>query len=219
MTETLDRYNELKNTSLSLMGEVKSSQRRLSKYEFDRRKILGELEDYREEFTVHMESVEILKQIIELKSEAHLKNLTFLLTLALRTIFHDRDYAVEIEVDEKRGANSATFYLIERRGEDIIKSPIEGGTGGSIRAIIGFVLQVFYIRYFKLAPVIYIDEAFSSISSSYIPTLIEFMRQLSELRQFVFVWITHDERVSGYADKVYKVQDGTITEMKVPRMD
>ena len=43
----------------------------------------------------------------------------------------------------------------------------------------------------------------------------EFIKQLSTKKGLVFVPISHDPRLNVYADYVYQVLDGSITEAKV----
>jgi DNA repair exonuclease SbcCD ATPase subunit len=213
-----EEYDKLKSRAIALNGGIQASARRLSSMQ---EQLAGKetlLEEWKETFRVQMEAVEVLKNVVEKKSQDHLQQIKSLLSLALQTVFPDRKYGIEIEIDDKRGVNAASFFLIEQLADgSVVRSPVDGGTGGSIRAVIGFVLQVFYIHYFKLAKVIFLDEAFGSISETYVPTLMEFIKQLAVKKGFVFTLITHDPRVIPYVDRVYRISNGSAV-LEVDKM-
>jgi hypothetical protein len=82
--------------------------------------------------------------------------------------------------------------------------------GFGVQSIIGFVLQIYFIIYHKLYPVLFLDEAFSTLSLEYIPYLKSLINSLSEKYNFIFVLITHDTRFMEISDKTYKVKDGKV---------
>jgi DNA repair exonuclease SbcCD ATPase subunit len=212
-------YGNLKARSIHLSGEIQAAERKVNEFEEQLKERNETLNRLKAQFVVHSEATEILRQIIERKSQDHLTKVRDLLSLALRTIFPDREYAIEIELDEKRGASNASFYLLEKVGGDWLKTSLEDGCGGSIRAIVGFVLQIFYIRYFKLPPVVFLDESFGAISESYVQTLMVFMHKLVDLKDFHFVLITHDPRVLPYVDRSYRIRDGVAVRLEVSKQE
>ena len=66
-----------------------------------------------------------------------------------------------------------------------------------------FLIKVYGKRRFVL-----LDEAFTDLSSSYIPTFLEFMKYLVSEMGFDFLWVTQDERIKPYGDKVYEANMG-----------
>lgn len=203
------QYEQLKSRSISIKSDITSSKRKLK----DSKDKLGEAESkidgLREKYRVQEKSVEVLKEVIEGMSKDHIKQVEDLVTFGLHTIFYDREYALKIEVTDKRNTKSAEIFLLEQKEDSIIKSA-EDEIGGGVRVVIGFILQVFYIQYFEQNDIIFADEAFSQLSDRYIEGLMEFINRLAEKRDFKVVLISHDERLTSQADKVYMVNEGEI---------
>lgn len=207
----IDFYNETRARVISIKAAQDNARQNLHDALLRQQEYQEKREASETDFDTYAKSVEVLKTIIEKMSQDHLHHLTDLLTYGLQTIFYDRSYSVELEVEDKRNSNSAQIFLVETspEWESPLRSSLEDSTGGSIRTVIGFILQIFYIGYFGLAPLMFIDEAFGSLSKDYIPTLVEFMSILSERKGFSFVMITHDTRIIPYASKVYDISDGS----------
>ena len=97
-------------------------------------------------------------------SSEHIERVVNLLTYALQTVFFDKEYSVELLMGDKRNAKTAEFYLVENRDKQVVRTEFEDGIGGGIQVVVGFVLQVFYIEYFGLSPIMFLDESFSQLS-------------------------------------------------------
>ena len=76
------------------------------------------------------------------------------------------------------------------------------------------ILQVFYLGYLNQAPVLFMDESLSQVSSEYVPNLMSFIKELARQKGFIFVLVSHDTRIINYADKKYQVDQGIVTEVK-----
>ena len=61
--------------------------------------------------------------------------------------------------------------------------------------------------------ILFLDEALSAVSIEYIPSLMTFIKSLSEQRGFTFLAVCHDLRFFDYADHVYRMEDGVLTEI------
>jgi ABC-type lipoprotein export system ATPase subunit len=70
----------------------------------------------------------------------------------------------------------------------------------------------------NLAPIIFIDEGFSQVSSQYIEPLLQFIEELANMKEFIFVLVTHDTRLMYRAVQTYEVENGVVTkvERRVP---
>ena len=144
-------------------------------------------------------------------AESHINSIIDMVSFALQSIFHDKDYSVKLIIGESRTANTADLVLVDKTSGTEILSDIPDSVGGGVSAVIGFVLQVFYIMYFKLNRVLFIDEGLSAVSSEYLPNLMEFIRMLSEKKGFKFLCVIHDVRFLKYADYCYKMDNGNLT--------
>ena len=76
------------------------------------------------------------------------------------------------------------------------------------------VLEVTSIQYFNLNRVIFCDESFSQLSESYIDGLMEFINQLADKRGYKIILISHDNRLTPEAKRLYKVSKGNIKMIK-----
>lgn len=208
-------YRALKALAIKKQSEIETTKRQLVSNQDKLQAVQKLLDEAKDSQTRQLEAIQVLKQIIDKMSQDHINRIRKLVTYALKTIFFDKDYAFEIEVDDARNTKNAYFYLLERvvvdGKEKIIKSDFDDGIGQGVRTIVGFTLQVFYIGYFQQSPVMFLDEAFTYVSDQYIPYLMEFLNQLSEKKDFIFVLVSHDPRIIPYANRVYSVKNGTVT--------
>lgn len=207
------RYEDLKTKTIRLDSDLKSLETSLQQFQSYKERKESEILILREEYKLQEKSIIVMKELIDKLSQQHIKKLVDLLSFALKTIFYDKNYSVELKVENKRDSKSAQFFLVEKIGEEVLRYDFEDGIGGGILAVVGFVLQVFYLGYFKLAKIIFCDESFSQISDQYIDGLMSFIHKLSDKRGFIFVLISHDKRLIDRGDKVYEVEDGVVTEL------
>ena len=204
-------YADLSARGMSLHASITATKRKRDDTLHRLGTHMQALAEHKEEHALQSTSIEVLKEIIDQMSREHIEKVQSLVTFALQTIFYDRDYALEIEVEDKRNNKSAEFYLVEQRPDGALKASFNDSIGGGILSVVGFVLQVFYISYFKLRPIIFCDESFSQLSEQYIDGLMEFIEKLAEKKEFRVVLISHDPRLIPKAQKVYRVTDGLVT--------
>ena len=151
-----------------------------------------------------------MKEIIDTLSRSHLNHLEKLLNSAVSTIFFDRMYRIEFDISEYRNSNCLTIYLIDVKDDGTeIRTDIKDN-GFGVKTIIGFILQVYFILYHKLSPILFIDEGFSALSSQYIPYLRSLLTSLKDEYGFIFVLVAHDVRFIDIADIKYEVKDGEV---------
>ena len=208
--ELVDNYELLKSKAINLNSDISASRRKLRDSEDRLSDMEDKIDNLKDNRKVQSQAVEILKEVIDKMSRDHIEKVEDLVTFGLQTIFYDRDYALKIEVTEKRNNKAAELYILESRDGEVIKCT-EDEVGGGVRVVIGFILQVFYIQYFEQNRVIFADEAFSELSDSYIDGLMEFINQLAEKRGFKIVLISHDNRLTPNADRVYRVEKGEVS--------
>lgn len=169
----------------------------------------------KENLLVQEASIKILREIIDIMSKEFIDSLVDLLTYALQTIFDDKDYSVKILLKESRNSKQADIILVSKTDEGIIESPIPDNCGGGITAVVGLILQVFFIQYFKLNKILVIDEGLSQISKDYMVNTMMFLKMLAKERGFKFLMIAHDPRIIKYADFMYRMDMGNLIEVDV----
>lgn len=201
-------FQELKMKAVYLNGQVNSIKRSLQDNLIQHSQAEAELSQLRRKETTLQDAIEKFKLIVEKFSSDHIKEIEGLVTLALRTVFYDREYSFKIEVSDKRNAKYADLYLID--GE--VEVPLyQGQVAGGILSVIGLILQIYSLSYLSLAPVLFLDEALSQISTQYLPGLFELIEKIKEKTGLIIVLVTHDPRMSEYASRIYEVDSGTFT--------
>ena len=209
----IESYNTLRDRALSIKSKKELSTKNLLNAQNLLNSKIEELKQVKENRLIQESSIKVLNNIIELMSKENIKQIVDIDTYALQTIFTDKDYALELEIRELRSKNSCELYLIDSTDKDnIIKAKLSD-TGGGVQTVISFVLQIFYIMYYGLNRILFLDESLSAVSQEYIPSLMSFIKSLSEKRGFVFLCIMHDNRFFPYADKIYLMKDGILTDI------
>lgn len=211
--EIIARYNRAKMQSISLKSSITNTKRVLSQLKLNYEEKKKEYEELTKKSTLQEEGLNLLKNLIQTMATEHINEVADFINEGLKTIFYDKEYKIEIEIEDKRNLKQANLYLIEKNGDDILKSSLKDSVGGGVLVTIGFLLQVFYIQYHGLSPIIFLDEAFTQLSDKYIIYLKMFIEDLAKRLGFIFVLITHDERLMHNAAKTYEVEGGRYHEL------
>ena len=211
--EIISRYNQAKMQSISLKSSITNTKRVLSQLKLNYEEKKKEYEELTKKSTLQEEGLNLLKNLIQTMATEHINEVADFINEGLKTIFYDKEYKIEIEIEDKRNLKQANLYLIEKNGEDILKSSLKDSVGGGVLVTIGFLLQVFYIQYHGLSPIIFLDEAFTQLSDKHIIYLKMFIEDLAKSLGFIFVLITHDERLMHNAAKTYEVEGGRYHEL------
>lgn len=154
------------------------------------------------------------KLLLEKLVNVSKSNIEQFLTFAIRKIFTDRNYEIKLILKEDSKRPALELVLVE----DNIEQSITDAVGGGILATLGLLLQIYYIEVYNLNKTMFIDEGLKEIShnsntgQSYLGAVLEFLKYLSTERGYTFVIVTHDATVMSYADKLYTVNNGVVTE-------
>ena len=216
MIYTTTDYQSLRDRAIRLNSLKDSSYKTYKNSEAKYIETAEKLLQAKEKVLVQEASIKVLREIIDIMSKEFIDSIVDLMTYSLQTIFYDRDYSVKILLKESRNSKQAEILLVDKKEDgSIIESPIPDNCGGGIVAVLGLVLQVFFIQYFKLNKILIIDEGLSQISSGYIKPTMQFMKMLSDERGFKFLFICHDIRFIKYADYQYEMIQGKLKEVDV----
>ena len=155
-------------------------------------------------------AVDLMKKIIEGMSQSQINHLEVLINSALETIFFDRKYFVELQVTELRNTNNLQILLNEVNDNgELIKTDIKSN-GFGVQSIIGFILQLYFILYYKQYPIMFMDEAMTQLSKQYLPYFKILINDLAEKYNFIFVLVTHDRDIMSLSDRTYEVIKGEV---------
>lgn len=206
----IDKYNELYNNAIQITTKYITIQDQLALKEAQKQEYIDNMNTLLHKQMVYEQAIEYMKKIVDLLSRSHIDHLEKLLNSAVETIFYDKNYKIEFEISEYRNSNCLDIYLVDIQEDGTkIKTNIKDN-GFGIKTVIGFILQVYFILYHKLSPVMFIDEGFSAISSNYLPYLKSLFNNLRDKYGFIFVLVAHDIRFLDLADKMYEVKNGEV---------
>lgn len=203
-----DRYNNLKIQAIGIKSRKDLLEERIAQQSTQLKEKELEVNNLIQESETTDKAIQSLKLLIELLSNEHINKVTKFINEGLEQIFYDKTYELEIVIEDKRNQKQANLFLLESTSHGKIKSSLRDGVGGGILTIIGFLLQIYYIKYYDLVPIIFLDETFTQLSSRYVPNLKQFMAILSKDLNFIFIFITHDERFISDEYSVYEVENG-----------
>lgn len=206
----IENYSALYNKAIQIKSKYNTIQNQLEQKQKQKQDLLDEMNESLQKQLVYENAISYTKELLDLMSRSQIKHLEELLNSAVSTIFFDKNYKIEFEISEYRNSNCLTIYLIEVLSDGTeIKTDIKDN-GFGIKTIIGFILQIYFIIFNKLSPILIADEAFSALSDQYIPYLRSLLDSLTEKYGFIFILVSHDNRFIDIADKTYRVNNGEV---------
>lgn len=212
----IENYNALYNKAIQIKSKYETIEAQLNNREIEKEQLTDNMKNLLHKQMIYEDAISYMKELIDALSRTHINHLEKLLNSAVTTIFFDRKYKIQFEVSEYRNSNCLSIYLIETQEDGLeIKTDIKDN-GFGIKTIIGFILQVYFILYHKLSPIIFIDEGFSNLSLQYIPYLRSLLTSLKEEYGFIFVLVSHDLRLIDIADQTYEVKNGEVRLVSQP---
>jgi hypothetical protein len=160
-------------------------------------------------------SYDYLDKLVKEESGKFIKNLSDMLNYAVKTIFFDCDYSIEIRTEDNR--TSIRLRYINDEGQQVDADVKD--CGGGIRSVLGTLLAVFFIFKYKAEPIYLVDEGFSQISTQYLPPMFELLDELAIKNDLKVLLITHDTRLENLdtIKKLYKVENGYVKEEEVKK--
>lgn len=207
-----EEYDRLKLGVISLKSKKDHAVENLKSNKLSLQQVEEDLLKYSQQRATLLGSIDVMKQLIDILSREQIDQLKELISYGLSTIFVDRNYSIDIVISESKNVKQANFVLVETLADgSVIRSDFKDSIGGGVLSVVGLIIQVYYILYYNLYPILFMDEALSQISTMYLPSVIEFIDQLAQKKHFKFVLITHDERLIEYGTKVYSVKSGEVS--------
>ena len=204
------QYSQLKSIAVSKLSEINVFRSQRDNFKLSIEDVTKEIDKLKSSVNLLTESLEVVKVCINKLSEGHISHLQDLVNSMLSTVFYDKKYSIDMQLNDTKSGKVLDLFLIDStyNSDDPIVTDLFSN-GGGLQTVVGFVLQIYFIIYFKQERILFLDEALSAVSSEYIPTLVDFMKGLVDKYQFKFVAIFHDTRFSEYADTIYQVSNGT----------
>jgi DNA repair exonuclease SbcCD ATPase subunit len=173
----------------------------------------SELESLHEGLKCMEESSLLFKKALDLVYEHGIGELEKVLNTALQYIYFDQDYRIKITPSEGL-QKSMEMVLQDCKYDPPLECSLWGGVGNGVRVTMSFILHTYFLVSHGNYPVLFVDEAYHPISEAYVDRFYDFVKSLCKSKGFALVMISHDEKNSVYADKIYRVNEGRVVEMK-----
>lgn len=211
MVGVFENYSLYFNRAIQVKSNIELLKSQREEAVKNREALNVKLKDLVKKESLYEQAIELMKKLVESMSQSQIKHLEELINSSLETIFFDRRYSVDMNVTELRNTNNLQILLNEILDDGTVLKTKLDDNGFGVKSIIGFILQIYYILYYHQYPVLFLDEAFGTLSSQYIPYLKVLIDELSKKYGFIFILITHDTRFMDISDRTYLVDKGNIT--------
>lgn len=207
--DLVTRYQTLFNKAIVKKSNIELQLQQQEDRKQQYNESLLELQKLLQDQQTYEQSIDILKKMMDNLSRSQINHLSDLLNSSVQSIFFDRQYSIELQITELRNQNQLKILLHEDTPDGHVVSDINDN-GYGLKGIIGFILQCYFIIYYKQEPILFLDEAFGNLSSQYLPYLKSLIVSLTNKYGFRFILITHDERLMELADRTYRVRLGEV---------
>lgn len=129
-----------------------------------------------------------------------------LVTQGLRIIFGDSYIEFNINFITKRNQTEAEFIISRGENkENRITGDILSTYGGGLVDVISISLRIIIMQLMKVQGPMLLDEPGKNISAQYIGNFGKFLTQISKTFNRQIIMITHNGRLTAFADKTFEV--------------
>lgn len=200
-----DRFHKVDTACRRVVDESQTNKKELGRVEKEHDQALLVYEDL-------VMAGEYAQKLISLLTQKDLQPLETLLTRGLNTVFPKRNYELHLEISDRGKDKTAEFMLTEHKKNGTITTPARN-CGYGVQTVISLILQVYYILFAKARRVMAIDESFTQIFEENLVGAFELIHYLINELGFDFAGVTHDNRLFEYGDKIYHMDDGSLSEV------
>ena len=201
-------FNELEQKANDLFVAYKSAQSAVERTHKALDENNAEYEMLLDQSRLYESAKPAIDDLVQRFSRRALDHLEKLLTFGLRKIFTDHEYSISIITSDKRNSKCAELVLEEGGYQYPLK---DSSVAGGILVTVGFLIQCFYVSNLPIRKIVFLDEAFTQISTAYLENFMAFVSELTKQIDLIVVLITHDKRFIPYGNRVYNVKDGVYT--------
>lgn len=147
--------------------------------------------------------VDLLQLTAEATRANSVSTITNIVNGALKSIFHDRNYEFVVELNTKRGASAASFFIKEGTSQFSLTD-----RGGGLIDVVSISLRIAYLvlHRSKQRRLLVLDESLKHLSKEYVPQAAAFLKQISKELDLKILMVTHNSTFANYADRVYQTK-------------
>lgn len=204
MKSLLDRFTHCIESYKELDDKITHIKKQNKKFKI-------EIEELKNRITLVQDSRLVFQNTIDEFYKQSIGELENLINLALTKIFFDRRLKIAISLTDGKD-KALSFDLIDC--ESGLPEDLRDGSGQGVKSIISFMVLTHYLLNFN-SPYIFADEQYSQLSEEYIGPFFDFVKELCNRKNLVFVLISHDLRILQYADQMIYVKKGRITTQNI----
>lgn len=184
------KYREKINSLLAKREAIKED---IDKAFEKRIKLKKELQD--------KEKALVIIQTVALDTQKQLQyHVSDITTLAMEAVF-ENPYSIELDFLERRNKTECDIYF-SRNGERC--RPVDS-SGGGVVDVASFALRIasWSLQKKKTRSVMFLDEPTKFVSEEYREKVSAMIKEISEKLNIQFIIVTHDPKLTSYADKVF----------------
>jgi ABC-type dipeptide/oligopeptide/nickel transport system ATPase component len=188
--EVMNIYEQLSSTQISAKLENERAKARIIHLE--------------KEIESHEKARWVLTEILKNTQEETKKRIESLVTLAIRSVFEDRDFSFRLNFERKNNKMTVSPKIIENSEE---YDPDE--VGGSMIDIVSIALRVILwsMKYPKTRNVLILDEPFR-FTGKLITKAGHMLKYLSDELKLQIILVSHDDELINICDRVLQSENG-----------
>ncbi len=150
-----------------------------------------------------VKAVGLIDRCIEIISCHGIGKIESIVSGGLQMVLDDR--TVSFILNKRETARGFSYEPLMRQG-DFVGKPADCFGGGAVN-IIAFLLRIIFIKRFKLAKCIILDEAFNNVSieGGHLARVSALLKTLCHEHKFDILAVTHQPVLAQAADHVYRI--------------
>jgi DNA repair exonuclease SbcCD ATPase subunit len=167
-------------------------------------RLTNRIDRLKEESAQLVKAVGLIDKCIEIVSANGIGKIESVVSAGLHRVFNDKTLALVVE--KKETARGYSYRLLIKHG-DTVGNPMDS-FGGGVQNVVAFLLRIIFIKRFKLAKLVALDEVFANVSVDYInfvTNVSAMLKTLSEDHGFTILAVTQVAELTEAARHVYEV--------------
>ncbi len=199
-------------TTEELAALVRSTRRELDRQTGEIRtlalagkRLRAECESAQNTISVYEKAATVLASLGEERQNEAQRQIEELVTRGLQVIFGE-DLSFHLIQSVKGKTPVVEFVVRSTYNGTKVDTEVMSARGGGLAATVGFLLRlvVLLLSKQKEETILFLDESFGMLSKEYVPSMVEFMKELVDKTGVQIVLVTHQEEFLGVADRQYR---------------
>lgn len=152
----------------------------------------------------HEQALEIIKEVGKKTQEKLQYHISEITSLALEAVFDDSAYKLEVRFVERRDKMECDLVFVNNKGQEM--DPLES-TGGGAVDVASFALRIasWSLTNPKTRNVIILDEPLRFLDKQKQEKASLMIKEISKKLNLQFIIVTHEDKLTEAADKVFRV--------------